>query len=362
MEFGPNETQRLFDRILRSFLAEHLPIDEVRRWARLGTGFDEALWHGMTELGLAGLLIPGRWGGSGLGMFEAALAAEALGYAAAPIPFAAAAVMAPVAILASGSDAAQSEWLPRVAAGAVRMAVIVDGLAGETGAGHVERRATHLSGRLRTGLDFAGATHVLVAMRDGALAVVPTDGTGMRLATLAGVDRTRPLGEVYLDDAPADLLAASNPAAVARLLDCGRVMLAADTLGAAQCMLDRAVAYAGQREQFGRPIGSFQAVKHMCAEMVAMLEPCRALVWYAAHAQDALPEEARLLACHAKAHLAEVGREVSRLATEVHGGMGFTDELGLHLWFKRISSDRQLLGGPEVCRRDAAALQGLLPA
>jgi alkylation response protein AidB-like acyl-CoA dehydrogenase len=123
-------------------------------------------------------------------------------------------------------------------------------------------------------------------------------------------------------------------------------------------MLDRAVAYAQQREQFGRPIGSFQAVKHMCAEMAAMLEPARALVWYAAHAQDAVPDEARVLACHAKAHLDEVGREVARMATEVHGGMGFTHELGLHYWFKRIGANRQLLGGPEQCRRAAGALEG----
>jgi alkylation response protein AidB-like acyl-CoA dehydrogenase len=92
--------------------------------------------------------------------------------------------------------------------------------------------------------------------------------------------------------------------------------------------------------------------------MAAMLEPARALVWYAAHAQDALPDDARVLACHAKAHLGEVGREVSRMATEVHGGMGFTHELGLHYWFKRLSANRQLLGGPARCRRDAAALQG----
>jgi alkylation response protein AidB-like acyl-CoA dehydrogenase len=118
------------------------------------------------------------------------------------------------------------------------------------------------------------------------------------------------------------------------------------------------VAYAGQREQFGRVIGSFQAVKHMCAEMAAMLEPARALVWHAAHAQDALPGEARLGAAHAKAHLGEVGREVSRMATEVHGGIGFTHELGLHYWFKRIGANRQLLGAPERCRREAAAFQG----
>ena len=105
-------------------------------------------------------------------------------------------------------------------------------------------------------------------------------------------------------------------------------MLAADTLGAAQSMLDQAVEYAKQREQFNRPIASFQAVKHMCAEMAASLEPCRAMVWFAAHALSDVPEEARLTACHTKAHLAEVGQFVSRTATEVHGGMGFTDLTG----------------------------------
>src|SRR3546814_14578733 len=114
--------------------------------------------------------------------------------------------------------------------------------------------------------------------------------------------------------------------------------------------------YAGQREQFGRLIGSFQAVKHMCAEMAARHEPCRSLVWYAAHAFDAVPNEASLVACHAKSHTAEVHRFVARTSTEVHGGMGFTDLLGLHYWFKRIGFDRQVLGGPEAVRAEAAAL------
>jgi alkylation response protein AidB-like acyl-CoA dehydrogenase len=142
------------------------------------------------------------------------------------------------------------------------------------------------------------------------------------------------------------------------VLNAGRIMLAADTLGAAQSMLDKAVAFAKQRSQFGRVIGSFQAVKHTLADLATALEPCRALVWYAAYAQDALPEEARIAALHAKAHLDEVGREVARLTTEVHGGMGFTDLLGLHYWYKRIATNRQLLGTPERCRHEAAQLQG----
>jgi alkylation response protein AidB-like acyl-CoA dehydrogenase len=118
------------------------------------------------------------------------------------------------------------------------------------------------------------------------------------------------------------------------------------------------VAYAKERTQFGRVIGSFQAVKHLCAEMVAELEPARSLVWYAAHAFDALPAEASLAAAHAKAHLAEIGTAIVRTATEVHGGIGFTDEHDLQLWFKRVALDRHLLGGPDVLREEAARAQG----
>ena len=135
--------------------------------------------------------------------------------------------------------------------------------------------------------------------------------------------------------------------------------LIADTFGAAQAMLAQAVAYAGQRQQFGRVIGSFQAVKHLCADMAAALEPCRAFVWYTGHALgEALPD-AHLLACQLKAHLCEVGQQVAKSATEVRSGMGFTDLLGLHYWFKRIGANRQLLGSPERLRLEAAQAQGL---
>lgn len=357
MEFGPNDTQRLFERILRDFLGDRLPMDEVHRLARRGTGFDEPLWKGLVELGVTGVLVPERHGGAGLGMFEAALAAEALGYFAAPGPFVGAAVVAPLAFLGSGDEAAASAWLPRIATGDARFAVAFEQHAGIAGAGAIERRGDRLTGSLRAPLDLGGATHVLAVLRDGALGMLAADGPGVTVSGRPSLDRTRLAGEVGLADAPVTMLAGDDARAVA-LLGAGRTMLAADTLGAAQRMLDRAVAYAREREQFGRPIGSFQAVKHMCAEMAAMLEPCRALVWYAAHTQDAVPEEARLAACHAKAHLGEVGRDVAWMATEVHGGMGFTDELGLHHWFKRLSADRQLLGGPERCRQEAAALQG----
>ena len=372
MEFGPNETERLFERILRDFLADRLPLDELHRLAASGSGFDDKLWTGLTELGLPGVLVPERFGGAGLGTFAAGLAAEALGAFAAPVPFVAAAVMAPLVLLRSESDAVRAAWLPRIATGTARFAVASDfgsasdfagtsdSGAGATKSGAVQQHGDRLSGRIELPLDAGGATHVLVLLADGTIAIVAVEAPGAALAIGPSLDRTRPLGEFILNDTPAEILPSAGDARgrAQTILAAGRAMLAADTLGAAQTMLDRAVAYAREREQFGRPIGSFQAVKHVCAEMATMVEPARSLVWYATHAQDALPDEARVLACHAKAHLGEIGREVSRMATEVHGGMGFTHELGLHYWFKRISANRQLLGGPERCRREAAALQG----
>jgi alkylation response protein AidB-like acyl-CoA dehydrogenase len=360
VEFGPNDSERLFERILRGFLADRLAMEELHRLAASGSGFDDKLWAGLTELGLPGVLVPERFGGAGLGTFAAGLAAGALGASCAPVPFVAAAVMAPLALLRYGSDAAQAEWLPRIAAGTARLAIAVDGPTGTTATRALDRRRDRLSGRLDIVLDLAGATHVLAALGDGAIGIVAVNDPGVRLSLGPSLDRTRPVGACVLNDCSAEILSDGGDIGVRAegLVAAGRAMLAADTLGAAQTMLERAVAYARQREQFGRPIGSFQAVKHMCAEMAAMIEPAQALVWYAAHAQDALPDDARVLACHAKAHLGEVGREVSRMATEVHGGMGFTHELGLHYWFKRLSANRQLLGGPERCRREAAALQG----
>ena len=147
--------------------------------------------------------------------------------------------------------------------------------------------------------------------------------------------------------------------ALSRMIDAGRIALAADTIGACESMIEQAVAYAKQRKQFGRIIGSFQAVKHMCAEMVADLEPARSLMWQAAHSFDTKPDDAPLMGCHVLAHASEIGREIASISTQVHGGTGWTDEQNLHFWFKRIGVARHLLGGPEYLRERAASLQEL---
>ena len=175
--------------------------------------------------------------------------------------------------------------------------------------------------------DAADADLFVVADTTGALHLSqPTRPVSRRSADDHRQDRS--VGELRMTGVKADPLPGGGGRTTRRIIDAGRIMLAAAILGAGTAMIEQAVAYAGTRVQFGRPIGSFQAVKHMCAEMAAALEPCRSLVWYAAHAFDHAPDESTLMACHAKSHLSEVGRFVARTSTEVHGGMGFTDLAG----------------------------------
>jgi len=359
MDFGLSEQQSLLADSVSRLLSDHAPLSRTRLYAEREEARADDVWRSLCELGVAGLMIDEAHGGSGLGMLEAALVAECLGRHVAPVPYVASCVLAPLAVMRAGSPAQCAHWLPRLASGTVVAGAALSELCGAREDAGVTQTDGRLHGRALFVLDFEADVY-LIAGRDGGLFLVPADAEGLRRQALVSIDRTRRVGELRLEDVRGELLPGSRAAPITgQLIAAGRVMHAADTLGAAQAMLTQAVAYAGTREQFGRVIASFQAVKHLCAEMAAALEPSRALVWYAAHAQDALPGEAELYACHAKAHLAEVGTFIARTATEVHGGMGFTDLLGLHYWFKRIGLNRQLLGSPERARLEAARLQGL---
>ena len=211
-------------------------------------------------------------------------------------------------------------------------------------------------------LDAGGADLLLLALGPDAFALVRSDATGLRRERLITVDATRSTWELVLEGVTPEATFDGASRAIARTLDAARIALAADTLGACESMLDQAVAYAKERRQFERPIGSFQAVKHMCAEMVAELEPARSLLWYAAHSFDLHQDDAPLVACHALAHASEIAREIASTATQVHGGIGWTDEQNLHFWFKRIANARHLMGSPERLRARAASLQGFTEA
>ena len=360
MEFALSIEQNMLEESLRSLFADRLALDKLRPIAETGLGFDAALWNNLVEQGITGLMVPERFGGVGLSLLDAAIAAESLGYHAVPAPFTGSLVMAPLALMLGGDEAQQARWLPGIASGKARIGVAFAGGTGQMGEAVAELVGDRVSGRIAGALDCGNATHFLVYLSDGRAVVFDAGESGVKVQMHRSLDRTRPVTDLSFVNAKASVLDAAVDANAARtrVLNAGRVMLAADTLGAAQSMFEKALAYSKERVQFNRVIGSFQGVKHTLADMVTALEPCRALVWFSAHAQDALPDEAQVAALQAKAHLGDVGHEVARLATEVHGGMGFTDLLGLHYWFKRIAFNRQLLGGPAYCRQEAAAVQG----
>jgi alkylation response protein AidB-like acyl-CoA dehydrogenase len=359
VDFALTADQTLMQASVAGVLDRACPLERVRAFA---AGDDAApypadIWTALVDLGVPGLMIGEAHGGLGLGLLDAALVAEALGARVAPTPFLTSAVLAPLALTLAGSPAQRDAWLPRLAAGEITAGVAIhEAIAGRRDGAGVRLENGRLSGRALFALDAMGAGLLIVADDAGTLHLAEASAPGLDITPLTTIDRTRRVSELALNNVEAEPLPGD---ALPALRDAAWTMLAADMLGASGAMIAKAVAYARERKQFGRVIGSFQAVKHLCAEMAAQLEPCRALVWYAAYAAEAAPAEAPLMAAHAKALLGEVSRFVARTSTEVHGGMGFTDLLGLHYWFKRVGLDRQVLGGPERLRVEAARMQGL---
>nr|ABL97713.1 putative acyl-CoA dehydrogenase [uncultured marine bacterium EB0_39H12] len=359
MYFGLSEEQKSLEENINRFLADNAPLDTIKAVANGEEIQAKSVHQGILDLGLSGLVIPEEYGGLELNMLFATVVAAALGSGTAPVPYTGSYVMAPLAINLAGSDGQKNQWLPKIAGGECVIGVGLSEYVGAREDAGIEFSNGKLSGRSLFLIDGKNADAYLLANKSGELFLVEASSPGIEVIELTTVDKTRTSIELILKDVNADLLSgSSDKSVIEKVLDAGRIMLAADTVGAAQVMLDKSVAYSLERKQFGRLIGSFQAVKHMCAEMAAELEPCHSMIWHAAHCFDNVPEEARLMACQTKAHISEVGQQVSKTATEVHGGMGFTDELGLHYWFKRIGLNKQLLGSPELIREEAGRLQG----
>ena len=359
MYFGLSEEQKSLEENIHRFLEDNASLDVIKAVANGESEKAQQVHQGIIDLGLSGLVVPEEYGGLELNMLFATVVASALGSGTAPVPYAGSYVMAPIAINLGGDEQQKSNWLPKIAGGECVIGVGLSEYVGAREDSGIEFSNDKLSGRCLFLIDGKDADAYLLADKSGELFLVDSSSSGITVIELTTVDKTRTSIELVLDKVDAEILPnSSNREVIEKVLDAGRLMLAADTVGAAQVMLDKSVAYSLERKQFGRLIGSFQAVKHMCAEMAAELEPCHSMIWHAAHCQDNVPEEARLMACQTKAHVSEVGKQISKTATEVHGGMGFTDELGLHYWFKRIGLNRQLLGSPELIREEAGKLQG----
>jgi alkylation response protein AidB-like acyl-CoA dehydrogenase len=358
MDFGLSDEQRLLQETIRGYAAAECPLARLRPLFEAGQGHDAALWKGLVEMGVAGLALPEAHGGSGLDVLDLALAAEVIGESALPVPFLGHA-LAGLAIAWGGSPAQRATWLPRLATGDT-LATIAFGEPGERWQPEqwqADLARGRLSGRKVFVPDGGAADLWVVGARGGELVLVPRNAAGVRCAAVQGVDRTRALAELELADAEAEALP-DGARAAARVRDAGLVLLAADAFGAAWRLLRMTAAYTGTREQFGTRLSQFQAVKHQLANAVTELEPTRGLFWYAAHAVDHLPERAPHAAAVAKAHITDRAAGVARDAVELHGGIGYTWESDVQIWFKRVLFDRAFLGTPEVHRERSAQLAG----
>ncbi|SOD85801.1 acyl-CoA dehydrogenase family protein [Streptomyces sp. Ag109_G2-15] len=368
-------------RTLRELLRKRCDAEALRAAVDSPAGYDPALWSALAgRLGLPGLALPEAYGGIGCSATELALACEEVGRTLAPSPLLATSVLAAPLILALGTETQRADLLPRIAAGTLTAALAVPGPAlttalaltgGNAGpwagggrAGGVQARQSgdgwRLYGQVDQVLDGHSAGLLVVAAHTGGFArsrtllfLVAGDAVGVVRARQTALDATRPQGRIQLRDVPAELLGPADQdvlPALAGLGDTVAAVLAAEALGAADRALERTVEYVGQREQFGRAIGSFQAVKHRLADVYVGVRAARSAAYYAAWA-TAHGERVGGLAL---AQALEALRCAAGEAVQLHGGIGFTWEHEAHLYFKRAAGD-ELLFGPVHRLRDRAA-------
>jgi alkylation response protein AidB-like acyl-CoA dehydrogenase len=344
-------------RVVRAFLVRHSAEEDVRRLMATLDGFDAAQWRRMGgELGLQGLAIPERYGGAGYGYEELGVVFEEFGRALVCAPYFATVALAAEVLLRMGDESAAKDYLPGIAAGET---VATLAMTDQT------TQARYSDGWFLTGektfVPDGCAANLILVVADAGLFAVDASAPGLHRKALPTIDQTRKQAWLRFDDVPARLVGEPGSAGpvVDRALDSAAVLLAAEQVGGAARALELATDYAKIRVQYGRPIGSFQAVKHRLADMLVDVECARSA------AQDglrALTEDApdlAVAAATAKAFCSDAYTRVSAGAIQVHGGIGFTWEHPAHLYFKRAKSSEILLGSPAWHRHRLAGLLGL---
>ena len=361
MDFAFTSDQQLLKNSARAFLDEHCKPALVRALMDDPRGESEAMWKEMAQLGWLGLALPESVGGAGLGMVETAILLEELGRAACPTPYWPT-LLAALAIEDAGTAEQQNRWLPSMASGGARGSVaFMEGELDWDPASITTRAETKAAGATLSGVKqfvpWATVADVLVvparSTQDLALYLVDPRGKGVTITPLTGMDLGTRWATVQLEGAEGAPLSRSADAGAeyGTLFRRAAVGAAAEMLGAARRCLDMAVGYAKVREQFGQPIGAFQAIRHKCAEMLMEVENAHSATYYAAWALDAGAEDAALAASVAKAYVSEASRKVCGDAIQVHGGIGFTWEYDLHIYFKRAKALESMYGDADYHRR-----------
>ena len=364
MQFAHSEEQQLIRHSARELLAAAVTPDVRRAAFGAAPGYDAGLWRRMArELGWLGLAIPEAYGGSGLGWVELCILQEELGRQLTASPFFGTAALAAPIIQAAGSETQRRTLLGGIAAGELRIACALGGADGRPPAEGISveldsRAAQPL--RLNGVSDFVihgdAADLLLVAARDAAgagiaLVVLSPATAGIGITPHVMLDLTRPMARITFSDvaiAPEQLLGAPHAAqeALEQGLQRARIALAAEAVGGAERVLEMTCEHARQRVQFGRPIGSFQAVKHRLADMMVEVEAAKSAAWYAACVADERAEELAEAAAIAKSYCCEAYFDCAANALQLHGGIGFTWEHDVQLYFKRARASATLLGTP----------------
>jgi alkylation response protein AidB-like acyl-CoA dehydrogenase len=361
MYFDLTDEQQAIKSTAKGFLAARFKSERIREIAASADGTDPAGWGEMAELGWTGLAVPEQWGGQGLGIVDLAVLFEELGYALAPSPLLSNTIVA-LALSFCGSDEQRERILRPLAEGSKRATPALWD-AGSTAtpgaftmAAEADGDGAVLSGEKVLVMDAAGADFFLVASADGHRHIVAADAPGVSVNPEESIDPTRRLSSLRLDGvrvAAADTLPAEG-AAYEAVFDRLCVALAAESTGVAQRSLEMAVEYAKDRQQFGRPIGAYQAVSHRCAQMLLETENSRSAVYGAAWAADAEPESLPLAASTAKAYASDAGWRVPDASIQVHGGIGFTWEHDLHFFLKRGRANAAMFGDAKWHRERVA--------
>ena len=371
MNFAFSDEQEELRTAVRRFLAEKSPETEVRRLMDTTEGYDPAVWSQMADqLGLQSLTIPEEFGGSGFTYVELLVVLEEMGAALLCAPFFSSVALAANALLTSGDDEAKKSYLPGIASGETIATLAITEDNGKWDFSGIELAATKkgdgwvLNGHKMFVLDGHVANLVVVAARTGkgvSLFAVQGDAPGLTRTPLPTMDQTRKQARLEFADTPAAPIGTDGGAepGLSKTLDLAAVALAAEQVGGAQHVLDASVDYAKTRIQFGRPIGSFQAIKHKCADMLLEVESAKSAAYYAAWAAAEDSDELPVVASLAKSYCSEAYFHAAAENIQIHGGIGFTWEHPAHLYFKRAKSSELLLGDPSYHRELLAQRIGI---
>jgi alkylation response protein AidB-like acyl-CoA dehydrogenase len=376
LRFSFSDEQEEFRRVVRRFLEDRSPPGEVRRLMETPEGFDRDVWAQLSsELGLPGVQVPEEYGGQGFGFAELGIALEEMGRALLCAPYLGSVALAANAILNAATETRKKELLPGIASGEVIATLALSEPEGRWHAAGISLAATradggfHLDGVKSYVLDGHTADLVVVVARTPGSSgeqgitffTVPGDAPGLERRLLSTLDSTRKQARLEFSGVRAEPLGeldAGGPA-LARTLDLAAIALANEMVGGAQKVLEMAVDYAKKRVQFGRPIGSFQAIKHKCADMLLEVELAKSAAYYAAAAADEDDAELPALAALAKSLASDAFRQAAAENIQIHGGVGFTWEYDAQLYFKRAKGSEVFLGDPAHHREVLAQRLGV---